>query len=150
MPAPSENPDLFWGVRGGSGNFGVVTIFEFRLHPMQREVVAGRVSFPIERARDVLSMWADYAPAAPDDLYLDPVMIMPPGGAPGPLAGSVVTPVHSRTPNGHSRRFASSGLLTATRSRLWTMSSSSAATIHRLTAMGSYLKGGFISKCPIS
>ena len=41
MRARSENPDLFWGVRGGGGNFGVVTNFEFRLHPMQREVVAG-------------------------------------------------------------------------------------------------------------
>ena len=57
----SENPDLFWGVRGGGGNFGVVTNFEFRLHPMQREVVAGSVSFPIARARDVLGMYADYA-----------------------------------------------------------------------------------------
>src|SRR4030095_12986247 len=37
----SENPDLFWGARGGSGNFGVVSGFEFRLHPMTREVVAG-------------------------------------------------------------------------------------------------------------
>ena len=42
----SENPDLFWGVRGGSGNFGIVTKFEFRLHPMQREVVAGNADLP--------------------------------------------------------------------------------------------------------
>lgn len=78
-----ENPDLFWAVRGGGGNFGIVTTFEFRLHPMQREVVAGKVSFPIARARDVLTMWGEYASAAPDELYLDPVMAFPPGGAPG-------------------------------------------------------------------
>ena len=78
-----ENPDLFWGLRGGSGNFGVVTNFEFNLHPMQRQVIAGKVTFPIEKARDLLSMYADYAPAAPDDLYLDPIMVLPPGGAPG-------------------------------------------------------------------
>ena len=81
-----ENPDLYWGVRGGSGNFGVVTAFEFRLHPMQRQVVAGQVSFPIAKARDVLTMWSDYAPTAPDELYMDPVMQLPPGGAPGSIA----------------------------------------------------------------
>ena len=80
---PKENQDLFWGVRGGSGNFGVVTGFEFRLHPMQREVVAGRLAYPIDKARDMLSMWSDYAPRAPDELYFDPVVMLPPGGAPG-------------------------------------------------------------------
>ena len=45
--SPDENPDLYWGVRGGGGNFGIVTNFEFGLHPMQREVVAGAPScFP--------------------------------------------------------------------------------------------------------
>lgn len=81
-----ENADLFWGVRGGSGNFGVVTMFEFRLHPRQPEVIAGTVSFPFARAREVMGMWADYAPAAPDDLYVDPLLILPPGGAPGMVA----------------------------------------------------------------
>ena len=61
----SENPDLFWGVRGGSGNFGVVTNFEFRLHPMQRQVIAGSLTFPIAKARDVMACLADYAPRRP-------------------------------------------------------------------------------------
>lgn len=78
-----ENADLFWGVRGGGGNFGVVTMFEFRLHPRQPEVIAGTISFPFAKARDVMSMWADYAPVAPDDLYIDPVLMLPPGGQPG-------------------------------------------------------------------
>lgn len=78
-----ENPELYWGVRGGSGNFGIVTNFEFRLHPMQRQVVAGKVVFPLAKARDVLTMWSEYAPTAPDELYLDPVMAQPPGNAPG-------------------------------------------------------------------
>ncbi|MFC4312779.1 FAD-binding oxidoreductase [Steroidobacter flavus] len=78
-----ENPDLFWGLRGGSGNFGVVTNFEFNLHPMQRQVIGGRLSFPFEKARDLLTMYADYAPKAPDDLYFDPVIVLPPGGGPG-------------------------------------------------------------------
>src|SRR6185436_9828874 len=78
-----ENPDLFWAVRGGGGNFGIVTNFEFKLHPMQREVVAGEVAFPIERGRDMLSMWAEYAVTAPDELYMDPALYYPPGGRPG-------------------------------------------------------------------
>ena len=78
-----ENPDLFWGVRGGGGNFGVVTNFEFELHPMQRQVVAGRILFPISRARDVLRMYADYAPAARDELSMGFNVFLPPGGGEG-------------------------------------------------------------------
>ena len=78
-----ENQDLYWAVRGGGGNFGVVTSFEFKLHPMQREVIAGSLRFPYERARDVLGMYAEYAAKAPDDLYMDPDISLPPGGAPG-------------------------------------------------------------------
>jgi FAD/FMN-containing dehydrogenase len=78
-----ENPELYWGARGGSGNFGVVTQFEFKLHPMKREVVAGSVLFPMARMRDVLTLWGEYAPAAPDELYFDPTVMQPPGNAPG-------------------------------------------------------------------
>src|SRR5690606_556180 len=52
-----ENADLFWGVRGGGGNFGIVTSFEFRLHPMNPMVMAGDLVFPIARARDALTMF---------------------------------------------------------------------------------------------
>jgi hypothetical protein len=76
-----ENPDLFWGVRGGGGNFGVVTSFEFALHPMQRDVVGGNVIWPLADAREVLEFYADYCAAAPDDLYMDFVMLSPPGNA---------------------------------------------------------------------
>ena len=75
----TENPELFWGLRGGGGNFGVVTNFEFRLHPMQRQVIAGTLAFPIARARDVLGMFGEYAATAPDELYMDPVMMVPAG-----------------------------------------------------------------------
>jgi FAD/FMN-containing dehydrogenase len=75
-----ENPDLFWGVRGGGGNFGVVTSFEFRLHPLQRQVVGGRIVFPISKARDVLSLYADYLVTSPDELALSCGLILPPAG----------------------------------------------------------------------
>src|SRR5690606_23201626 len=55
---------------------------QFRLHPMQREVIAGKLTFPFAKARDVLALFADYGPAAPDDLYFDPVIVQPPGGGP--------------------------------------------------------------------
>jgi FAD/FMN-containing dehydrogenase len=84
-----ENPDLFWGVRGGGGNFGIVTSFEFLLHPMQRQVVGGDIVFPIATARDLLTMWAEYSVTAPDELYMDPFVDLPPGGEPGVCGLSV-------------------------------------------------------------
>jgi FAD/FMN-containing dehydrogenase len=78
-----ENPDLFWGVRGGGGNFGIATAFEFALHPMSRQVVGGDLIFPISRARELLDFYLDYAADAPDELYVDVVMSAPPGGRDG-------------------------------------------------------------------
>ncbi|WP_354693702.1 FAD-binding oxidoreductase [Elongatibacter sediminis] len=76
-----HNPDLYWGVRGGGGNFGVVTAFEFNLHPMSRQVVAGRLVYPFAQARQLLEFYGEYGASCPDDLYLDAVMAGPPGGA---------------------------------------------------------------------
>ena len=78
-----ENPDLYWGVRGGGGNFGVVTSFEFGLHPMQRRVVGGELMFPGNRARDLLEFYAEYSAGAPDDVYCDFAIGSPPGGGDG-------------------------------------------------------------------
>ncbi len=78
-----ENPDLYWGVRGGGGNFGIVTSFEFQLHPMQRTVVGGDIMFPVARARDLLDFYAEFSAEAPDELTMSLVMVQPPGGAPG-------------------------------------------------------------------
>jgi FAD/FMN-containing dehydrogenase len=78
-----ENPDLFWGMRGGGGNFGVATSFEFRLHPMDRQVIGGDIVFPIARARELLDFYAEYSATAPDDLYVDAGMVAPSGGRDG-------------------------------------------------------------------
>jgi hypothetical protein len=64
----SENADLFWGIRGGGGNFGIVTEFEFRLNPLGPNVVAGPVFWPIEESPNVLRFYRDWIAAAPDDL----------------------------------------------------------------------------------
>lgn len=78
-----ENQDLYWGVRGGGGNFGIVTSFEFKLHPMQRQVIGGQLVFPIERAHDLLEVYAEYAPRAPDALNVDPLLGYSIGGKDG-------------------------------------------------------------------
>lgn len=77
--SPDENAELYWGLRGGGGNFGVVTNFEFQLHPMQREVVFGNILFPMNEAKSVLNFYADYAASAPDELYLDGGIVARPG-----------------------------------------------------------------------
>ena len=64
----TENPDLFWALRGGGGNFGVVTGFEFQGRPMQREVAAGFVPFDLEHAPEVLAALREHMPTAPREL----------------------------------------------------------------------------------
>ncbi len=63
-----DNPDLFWALRGGGGNFGVVTSFEFRARPLPRQVAAGFIPFPLEQAHDVLAALREYMPTAPREL----------------------------------------------------------------------------------
>lgn len=64
----SHEADLFWALRGGGGNFGVVTSFEFQLHPVGPQVYAGLVVYPAAQARQVLRAWRDFTAAAPDEL----------------------------------------------------------------------------------
>ena len=66
-----ENEDLYWGVRGGGGNFGIVTDFEFQLHPMQRTVVGGDILYPGSMAREVFETYREFGVTAPDNLYCD-------------------------------------------------------------------------------
>jgi FAD/FMN-containing dehydrogenase len=65
-----ENPELFWAHRGGGGNFGVVTSFEFRLHPLESEVFAGLALYPAERGRELLAVYRDVMRDAPEELSL--------------------------------------------------------------------------------
>jgi FAD/FMN-containing dehydrogenase len=66
----AENPDLFWGVRGGGGNFGVLTNFEYRLHPFAHQVLSAHAMYPYDRARSVMQAVAELAERAPDELLL--------------------------------------------------------------------------------
>jgi FAD/FMN-containing dehydrogenase len=73
-----ENEDLFWGIRGGGGNFGVVTRFDFRLHELGPMVLAGLALWPLEQASDVLRGWRDYVDDAPDELSTACVILTAP------------------------------------------------------------------------
>lgn len=64
----SHHPDLFWALRGGGGNFGVVTAFTFRAHPVNT-VICGPTAWPASATADILSWYRDFLPAAHEDLY---------------------------------------------------------------------------------
>jgi hypothetical protein len=145
----TENPDLFWGVRGGGGNFGIVTSFEFQLHPMQRRVVAGQYVFPIAKARDALSFFANWSREIPDDLDLACVMVQPPGNAPG----VVLFPVcYSGPENKADSVLASLGKLGTPIAKdiksIEYVAVQKSGDISDPRANGTYLKSGFIPKFP--
>jgi len=77
----TENADLFWGVRGGGGNFGVVTSFEYRLHPVG-QVLAGMVMHPLKKAKEALKFYRDYSSTAPDELNCAAAFLTSPEGVP--------------------------------------------------------------------
>lgn len=64
----AENPDLFWALRGGGGNFGVVSRFTFRLHPVGPDLLSGVMAFPLSEAKSVLQQYRDFIAQAPDEL----------------------------------------------------------------------------------
>jgi FAD/FMN-containing dehydrogenase len=68
-----EHPELFWGMRGAGPNFGVVTAFEFRLHPVGPDVTHGSLLFPTERAREVAGAYGQAAAAEPQEIFLSMV-----------------------------------------------------------------------------
>jgi len=79
-----ENSDLYWGLRGGGGNFGVVTSIEYRLHDMDPVVLGGTIVWPLAQAREVLRQYRDIAVDAPEVVNLDPALL---SGPDGPVVG---------------------------------------------------------------
>ena len=89
-------PDLFWGLRGGGGNFGIATSLEYRLHPVGPLVLAGPIFWPIEQGQEVFRFLRDFAPEAPEELgitfaaFLAPPMPILPAAAYGQPAVALI------------------------------------------------------------
>ena len=75
-----ENPDLFWGIRGGGGNFGIVTSFEYRLHPFGPDTLGGALIYPMSQMKDLLNFYSEFSLTAPAELNVGAVTTIPPGG----------------------------------------------------------------------
>jgi FAD/FMN-containing dehydrogenase len=75
-----EHADLFWALRGGGGNFGIATSFEYRLHSMHPTILSGTIGWSIDQAPSVLGFWAEFASRAPDELALDCAVVRTPNG----------------------------------------------------------------------
>jgi FAD/FMN-containing dehydrogenase len=85
--AADENPDLFWGVRGGGGNFGIATSLEYHLHEVGPIITGGLVAHPLQRAKDVLRMFRDKCATLPDEMMLAAGMLTAPDGSGAKLVG---------------------------------------------------------------
>jgi FAD/FMN-containing dehydrogenase len=68
VASAEEDPDLFWGLRGGGGNFGIVTSFKYRLHSLGPTVLAGLLAWPMAEAGDLLRFFRDFVADAPDEV----------------------------------------------------------------------------------
>jgi hypothetical protein len=76
----NENVDLFWGIRGGGGNFGIVTAFEYRLYPLGPVLLAGSVLHKYDHARDAMRFYYAFSSDAPDELSVDAALVTAPSG----------------------------------------------------------------------
>ncbi len=90
-----ENADLFWGLRGGGGNLGVVPSFEYKVHPVGPIVTGGLVVHPLSAAKDVLGFFREFTADVPDDLMVVAGLLHAPDGSGAKLAGMAVCHVGS-------------------------------------------------------
>jgi FAD/FMN-containing dehydrogenase len=98
-----SDPDLFWALRGGGGNFGIAASIKFRLHPMP-DVTGGLIGHPIERAAEMFRFYRDNAPAVSEDLTVFSALVHAPDGSGTKLAALVV--FHTGTPEEAERELA--------------------------------------------
>jgi FAD/FMN-containing dehydrogenase len=97
VASEQADDDLFWGLRGGGGNFGIVTSFEYQVHPVGPAVLAGMLLYPLDQAADVLAWFRDYVAEAPDEVGIvgnlrlaPPLPVVPPELHGKPIVAIVV------------------------------------------------------------
>jgi FAD/FMN-containing dehydrogenase len=78
----TQNTDLFWAVRGGGGNFGIVTSFEYRLHPVGPTILGGMILYPMDQAKKALQFYRAYSMSTPDELSMLAAILCLPDGTP--------------------------------------------------------------------
>ena len=84
-----DNPDLFWAIRGGGGNFGIAASLEYQLHPVGPTITGGLVAHPIERAKDVLTFFREFCLSLPDEVMMAGGLVPAPDGSGAHLAAMV-------------------------------------------------------------
>lgn len=86
----SDNPDLFWALRGGSGNFGVVTSFEFRLHPVGPMITGGLAAWPVAMGSECIRFYNSFTKTVPDELVTFLAFTGAPDGSGNLITGMIV------------------------------------------------------------
>jgi FAD/FMN-containing dehydrogenase len=84
--AADENPDLFWAIRGGGGNFGIAASLEYALHPVGPMITGGLVAHPVQKARDVLRFFRETCATLPDEMMMAAGLVTAPDGSGNKLA----------------------------------------------------------------
>ncbi len=151
----SENADLFWGVRGGGGNFGVVTNFEYRLHPLTGKVLDGARFYPMSQARSVLGAIAEVGEHSSDELLLGALLVNSPPGTEHPGQFILLEATYIGDPKEGERQLAAfkklgtpiADELTA-KSYLEAQGAASTAPVAVPNAPSSYTKTGFLRAVP--
>jgi len=141
-----ENPDLFWAVRGGGGNFGVVTAFEFQMHPMDRQVISGSYGFPFEQARQVFEFAGEFAAEAPDVLQVVPFIGAFPGTDPVCNLSIVYCGPHDKA-EGLLAPIEKAGTVVRNSVQTWDyVALQKSGDIDDPRANGAYIKSGFVKQ----
>jgi FAD/FMN-containing dehydrogenase len=151
----SENADLFWGIRGGGGNFGVVTSFEYRLHPLTGQVLDGVRAYPYSQARSVMTALAELGEHSSDELLLAALLVNSPPGTAHPGRVVVIDATYIGDVKEGERQLAPLKKLGTplsddlnAKSYLVAQGAASSAPVAAPTATSSYTKTGFLRGAP--